>query len=103
MKIVVLGKVWKTSFGLRLEFYIDSKDGYYWKSNNIALAKCNKRFNLPKLFIGFVNKLDFYKHHYFKNSKGREGFMWQREFEMEEKIMNMMFEKKVVESMNARD
>ena len=88
----VLGKVWKDKIGLTLEFYIKRKRSGWWKVNTIKLSRCNKRFNLLRLFTLFATQLE-YPFDLF--GERNEKLMWERTFEVDIEMCKKKFGKAV--------
>ena len=94
--VKVLGKVWRNnSSSLTLEFYIRMEDEW-WKTNSIIIAKIHKRFNLYRIFSLFATRIEC-KFRRFKRSSNP---WWQREFEVENRIIQEKF-LEAVESLSA--
>jgi hypothetical protein len=85
----VLGKVWNDRYRTILEFYIQRKRGKgWWKVRPITLVKTNKRFNLLRIFTLYASHLEYPFNEF---GKGKEGLMWEREFEVKEKVIKKRF------------
>jgi len=84
----VLGKVWENVNGsaLTVEFYV-RVGGEWWKTNSIIIAKIHKRFNLYRIFSLFATRIDR-KFRWFKRSSGS---WWEREFDVEDRIIQEKF------------
>ena len=87
--IKVLGKVWRnaSSGSLTVEFYV-RVEGEWWKTNSIIIAKIHKRFNLYRIFSLFATRIEC-KFRRFKIRQEKP--MWEKEFEVEERIIQEKF------------
>ena len=88
--IKVLGKVWITKSAVYITYYIQNKDGDWWKTNTINFNPKqryrNKRFNIRACFKYCATKIE---------EKLREPTLtkpgWQKEWEVEDRRIKRMF------------